>query len=68
MAYNKRTVQIVEMDIDTCTRTWGSAPCLAAFSLNTVRKCYNSFQTCSFTSAYDKSVLTLKRHFLVVHP
>lgn len=56
----RKVVYAVEIDIDQCTRTWGSSPCLAAFGIGTVRKCYNSFETCAYTAAYNKGVNTLK--------
>lgn len=52
--------QVVELDVDYCTITWGVAPCMAEFGLNTVRKCYNTFGTCAYTQAYDKGVKTLR--------
>lgn len=58
-AYN-RTCIAVEIDIDYCTRTWGTSPCLAAFSDSVVRKCYNTFQTCSYKAAFNKGVKTLR--------
>lgn len=53
-------VQVVEIDIDFCTRTFGVSPCLASLSVDTPRKCYNTFSTCSYKQAYNKGVLTLK--------
>lgn len=55
-----RLVQVVEIDTDYCTLTWGTSPCNAAFGLDIVRKCYNTFGTCSFQQAYNKGVLTTK--------
>lgn len=57
---DRKFVTIVEIDIDRCTRTFGNAPCLAALSANVPRKCYNTFQTCAYTEAYNKGVNTLK--------
>lgn len=53
-------VQICELDIDFCTRTFGNAPCLASLGAGTPRKCYNTFSTCSYKQAYNKGTLTLK--------
>lgn len=55
-----KIVTVVEIDIDQCSLTWGVSPCLAAFSTSVVRKCYNSFETCAYKSAYTKGVNTLK--------
>lgn len=56
----REIVQVVEIDLDYCTRTWGAAPCLASFSADNVRKCYNTFGTCQYKQAYNKTTLTLK--------
>lgn len=56
----ERIVQIVEIDIDTCSRTWGVSPCMAAFGSGVVRKCYNTFATCQYKQAYNKTVNTLR--------
>lgn len=58
-------VQYVEIDIDTCTLTWGTGACTAALSLGTPNKCRNTWGTCGISSAtradvYDKGVLTLR--------
>lgn len=53
-------VQVVEIDIDHCGRTFGSAPCLAALNSANQHKCFNTFGTCSYTQAYQKQTLTLK--------
>ena len=50
----------VEIDLDYCTRTFGVAPCNAALGGDTVRKCYNTWATCKFKSAYNKGTNTLK--------
>lgn len=56
----RKIVQVVEIDIDQCTRTWGDSPCLASFVDGVVRKCYNTFGTCAYTEAYNKGVNTLR--------
>lgn len=56
----EQTIQIVEIDIDQCTRTWGNYPCLAAFNLDVTRKCYNSWNTCAYKQAFNKGVNTLR--------
>lgn len=57
---DEKIVQVVEIDLDYCTRTWGSGACLAAFGGGVVRKCYNTFPTCNYKQAYNKTSLTLK--------
>lgn len=56
----RKPVQIVEIDIDYCTRTFGSAPCTAALSADVPRKCFNTFATCADTANFDKGTLTLR--------
>lgn len=57
----ERIVQIVEIELDFCTRTFGVAPCMAALGVNgVVRKCYNTFPTCDYKQAYRKGVNTLR--------
>lgn len=57
---DREIVQVVELDLDRCDLTWGTSPCLAAFGDGVVRKCYNTFGTCSYTQAYTKGVTTLR--------
>lgn len=52
--------QVVEIDLDTCTRTFGVGLCGATLNANTPRKCYNTFATCSFKQAYNRSSATHK--------
>ena len=56
----RKILQIVEIDIDTCGRTFGVAPCGAVLSASNPNKCYNTFQTCSFKSAFQRQSMTLK--------
>lgn len=58
--WGERLVTVVEIDIDTCTRTWGVGACTAAFGGGVVRKCFNSFPTCNAISAFNKGVQTLR--------
>jgi hypothetical protein len=56
---NREPIQYVEIDVDYCTRTYGSSPCLAALGTTGTRKCFNTYATCQFKSAYVKSAKTL---------
>lgn len=56
----REIVQIVEIDIDQCTRTWGVGACTAVLSAADPSKCFNSFQTCPVRSIYNKGVSTLR--------
>lgn len=56
----ERITTVVEIDVDACTRTWGNAPCTAAFSADVKYKCFNTFQTCTVKSAYNKTTKTIR--------
>jgi hypothetical protein len=56
---NREPIQYVEIDVDYCTRTYGSSPCLAVLGTTGTRKCFNTYATCQFKSAYVKSAKTL---------
>ncbi len=51
---------IVEIDMDRCTRTWGTAPCTAALSSDVPRKCFNTFGTCKAKAAFVSAPYTLR--------
>jgi len=57
---NREPIQIVEIDVDYCTRTYGTSPCLAVLGTTGTNKCFNTFATCQYTSAFVKTPLTLK--------
>lgn len=46
---------LVIITLDYCTRTFGISPCLA-----TGTKCYNTFPTCKYLSAYNKTTKDYK--------
>ena len=50
----RRPVQLVQIDYPFCSRTFGSAPCLASGT-----KCYNTSSTCTYRDALDLQDLTL---------
>jgi len=57
---NIEPVQIVEVDIDYCSLTYGAGLCTAVLGTTGVRKCFNTFGTCQAKTAFDKEVKTLK--------
>ena len=57
---DREPVQIVEIDIDYCSLTYGVGACDAVLGTTGVRKCYNTFKTCQFTSAFNNVPLTLR--------
>ena len=56
----RKPVQILEIDVPYCTRTYGSAPCTAALGVTGARKCYNMFSGCQDTANYDAGTITLR--------
>ncbi len=50
----------IEIDVDFCNLTYGSAPCTAALDALNVRKCYNTFKTCQDKDNIDLGVLTFR--------
>lgn len=60
MSLSRQPLQIVEIDFDQCTRTYGSAPCTAALSAETPAKCFNMLFGCQDEANFDKGTLTLR--------
>jgi len=56
----REPIQIVEIDFDTCTQTYGSAPCTATLTASSVRKCFNTYFTCQDTANFTKGTQTLR--------
>lgn len=60
MTLKRQAMQIVEVDYDFCTRTYGSSPCAAVLGTTGDHKCFNTFATCQDTANYDKGTLTVR--------
>ncbi len=58
---NREYIQYIEIDIDYCDRTFGTAPCTATLSATTPRKCFNTYGTCSVKSAFLKGIAKTQR-------
>lgn len=54
----RQPLQIVEIDVDRCTLTYGSAPCTASGAAGS--ECFNTFFTCQDPTNYDRGTLTLR--------
>lgn len=52
--------QVVEIDVDYCSRTYGTAPCTAVLSSVNPDKCFNTYFTCQDKPNFLKSTKTLK--------
>jgi len=60
MSIKREPVQIVEVDIDYCSLSYGTSPCAALLGTTGVRKCYNTFATCQDKDNFNSGVLTLR--------
>lgn len=56
---NVEPVQIVEVDIDYCTLSYGTGACTAILGTTGVRKCFNTFKTCQDTANFDSGTKTI---------
>lgn len=54
----REPLQLVEIDVDFCNLTFGTAPCTASASAG--GECYNTYATCQDTANFDKGTLTLR--------
>ena len=50
----------VEIDVDRCGLTYGSAPCTASIPTTGDRKCFNSIGTCQDRDNFDDDVVTIR--------
>lgn len=51
-------LQVVELDLDTCSLTFGTAPCTA--TLGVLGRCYNTRATCQDTANYTRTTKTYR--------
>jgi len=54
----RRPFTIVEIDLETCTNTFGESPCTAAASIG--KECFNTFGTCGDTPNFASTIKTHK--------
>lgn len=59
MSNSREPVQIVEIDMDYCSLTYGTSPCDAVLGTTGERKCFNTFATCQSKANYDGNSLDL---------
>jgi hypothetical protein len=60
MSSNKEPIEIIELDLDYCSLTFGVAPCTASLGGSVDRKCFNTFYSCKDQQNYAKSFLTYR--------
>ena len=59
----REPVTFVEIDMDRCTRVYGTVPCTASLSAERPRKCFNTFGTCKVkdvVGAFSSAPYTLR--------
>lgn len=54
----RRPLTVVELDLDFCQNTYGTAPCTASVGVTGSQKCFNCFASCQDTANYNKGVKT----------
>ena len=67
----RQVIQIVEMSMDFCDNTYGSAPCTATFSGGSptgTEECFNTWQTCQDRPNYVKTERILRFSTYNVQP
>lgn len=55
----REPIEVIEIDQDFCTRTYGVSPCTAVLA-DGGRKCFNTLPTCQDVGNYEKGTLTLR--------
>ncbi|MEI6800494.1 MAG: hypothetical protein WCO04_14965 [Pseudomonadota bacterium] len=55
----REPITLVEIDLDYCANTWGTAPCAAVLSAGIPNKCYNGFAGCKSVPNFIKGTKTL---------
>lgn len=56
----REPVIVVELDLDYCANTYGTAPCTAAVGVTGPAKCYNTRRTCQDSPNYVKTTKTYR--------
>lgn len=55
-----KTLTYVEIDVDYCSLTYGTAPCTASIPTTGADRCYNTKRTCQDRAHYTNSTVTLR--------
>lgn len=55
-----KVLSYVEIDIDYCSLTYGTAPCTASIPTTGAIKCFNSLKTCQDRANFDNEPATLR--------
>ena len=57
---SREPLQIVEIDVDSCSLTYGTGACTAVLGTSGTRKCFNTYKTCQDTANFAATTLTLR--------
>lgn len=60
MSVRNQPFTLVEIDVPTCTLTYGTAPCTAAVPTTGDQKCFNTIRTCQDRDHFTAGVTTLR--------
>lgn len=58
--FEKEKFWVIELDLDYCNLTYGSAPCTASVGVTGDQKCFNTAKTCQDRANYDKGIKTYR--------
>lgn len=56
----RRALTYIEIDIDYCALTYGTAPCAAALGVTGAKRCFNTFKTCQDKLNFANEPRTLR--------
>lgn len=56
----RKTIVVIEMDLDFCQNVYGEAPCTAEVGVTGVQKCFNTFATCQDPNNYTQGTKTYR--------
>lgn len=56
--YTRRSIEVVEMDLDVCLNSYGVSPCAAAGAAGS--ECYNTRKTCQDSAHYNRGTKTYR--------
>lgn len=60
--YGRERIDVIEIDVERCALTYGTAPCTASVGVTGSEKCKNSQNTCQDLANYDGSATLTTRY------
>ena len=55
-----KALTFIEIDVDYCSLTYGTAPCTASLGVTGADRCYNTIATCQARAAFANTPVTLR--------